>query len=54
MSDCKLCEKEGSILSITGMQIPVGQRCYSKIITKDVVWDQNTKLKALEDQLDIS
>ncbi|MGA2664185.1 MAG: hypothetical protein ABSF83_04500 [Nitrososphaerales archaeon] len=53
MSNCKLCEKEGSVLSITGMQIPVGERCYTKLVNKDVVWEQETKLKKLEEMLDI-
>ncbi len=51
--DCKLCEKEGSVLSITGMQIPVGERCYTKLVNKDVVWQPETKLKKLEEALEI-
>jgi hypothetical protein len=53
MSDCKLCDKEKSIVSVTGMQIPVGERCYTKMITKDVVWDSETKLKKIEEMLKI-
>jgi hypothetical protein len=52
--DCKLCEKENSILSVTGMQIPVGERCYTKLITKDVVWDSETNLKKMEEMLKIA
>ena len=53
MAECKICEKEGSILSVTGMQIPVGEMCYTKLITRDVVWDSDTKLKKLEEMLEI-
>ncbi|MDA4123275.1 MAG: hypothetical protein OK456_08870 [Thaumarchaeota archaeon] len=53
MAECKICEKEGSILSVTGMQIPVGERCYTKLITRDVVWDSDTKLGKLEEMLEI-
>lgn len=54
MAECKLCEREQSIVSVTGMQIPVGERCYTKLITKDVMWDSETKLKKLEEQLKIA
>jgi hypothetical protein len=53
MVGCKLCEKEESILSVTGSQIPVGQGCYTKLVNKDVVWDEKTKLGKLEDVLEI-
>jgi len=53
MSECKLCDKEKSILSMTGMQIPVGVRCYTRLITKEVVWNSDTKLKKIEDMLKI-
>lgn len=53
MPNCKLCDKEGSVLSITGMQIPVGERCYTKLVNRDVVWDPETKLKRFEEQLDL-
>jgi hypothetical protein len=53
MSECKLCDKEKSIVAVTGMQIPVGERCYTKLITKDVVWDSETKLKKIEEMLKI-
>jgi len=51
--DCKLCQKEGSVLSVTGMQIPVGERCYTKLVNKDVVWQPETKQKKLEEALEI-
>jgi hypothetical protein len=54
MAECKLCDKEQSIVSVTDMQIPVGERCYTKLITKDVIWDSGTKLKKLEEQLKIA
>jgi len=53
MSECKLCDKEKSIVSVTGMQIPIGERCYTKMITKDVIWDSETKLKKIEEMLRI-
>jgi hypothetical protein len=53
MADCKLCDKEQSILSVTGMQIPVGERCYTKLVNKNVVWDPETKLKKLEEVLKV-
>jgi hypothetical protein len=53
MSECKLCDKEKSIVSVTGMQIPIGERCYTKMITKDVIWDSETKLKKIEEMLNI-
>jgi len=53
MSECKLCDKEKSIVSVTGMQIPIGERCYTKMITKDVIWDSETKLKKIEEMLKI-
>jgi hypothetical protein len=53
MSECKLCDKEQSILSVTGMQIPVGERCYTRLISKDVVWESETKFKNLEEMLKI-
>jgi hypothetical protein len=53
MSECKLCDKEKSIISVTGMQIPIGEKCYTKMITKDVIWDSETKLKKIEDMLKI-
>jgi hypothetical protein len=53
MSECKLCDKEKSINSVTGMQIPIGEKCYTKMITKDVIWDSETKLKKIEDMLKI-
>ncbi|MDA4113302.1 MAG: hypothetical protein OK474_04565 [Thaumarchaeota archaeon] len=53
MSECKICDKEKSIVSVTGMQIPVGEKCYTKLITKDVVWDSETKLKKIEEMLKI-
>ena len=39
--------------AVTGMQIPVGERCYTRLITKDVVWDSETKLKKIEEMLNI-
>jgi hypothetical protein len=54
MADCSLCSEEESILSVTGMQVPVGEKCYTKLISKDVVWDSGTKLKKLEDLLNIA
>jgi hypothetical protein len=53
MPNCKLCEKENSILSVTGMQIPVGERRYTKLIANDIVWDSGTKLKKTEEMLEI-
>jgi hypothetical protein len=53
MSECKLCDKETSIISVTGMQIPIGEKCYTKLITKDVIWDSETKLKKIEEMLKI-
>jgi hypothetical protein len=53
MSDCKLCDREESILSVTGMQIPVGERCYTKLVTKDVVWEPQTKLDKIVEMLRI-
>jgi hypothetical protein len=53
MSECKICDKEKSIVSVTGMQIPVGEKCYTKLITRDVVWDSETKLKKIEEMLKI-
>ncbi|MDA4135527.1 MAG: hypothetical protein OK449_00835 [Thaumarchaeota archaeon] len=53
MSECKLCDREKSILSVTGMQIPVGERCYTKLITKEVLWNPETKLKKIEEMLKI-
>jgi hypothetical protein len=53
MSECKLCDKEKSILSVTGMQIPVGERCYTKLLTKEVMWDTETKLKKIESMMKI-
>ena len=53
MVECELCDKEQSILSVTGTAIPVGERCYTKLVDKNVVWDSETKLKKLEDLLDI-
>jgi hypothetical protein len=35
------------------MQIPVGVRCYTRLITKEVVWDADTKLKKIEEMLKI-
>lgn len=53
MSECKLCDREKSILSVTGMQIPVGERCYTKLITREVLWTPETKLKKIEEMLKI-
>lgn len=50
-ADCGLCGREESILSVTGTQLPVGERCYTKLLTKDVVWNPETKLKKLEESL---
>jgi hypothetical protein len=38
---------------MTGMQVPVGEKCYTKMISKDVVWDSGTKLKKMQDALRI-
>jgi hypothetical protein len=35
------------------MQIPVGVRCYTKLLTKDVIWNSETKLKKIEEMLKI-
>jgi hypothetical protein len=53
MAECKLCDKEQSILSVTGIQIPVGEKCYTKLVDKNVVWDSETKLKRMEEMLKI-
>ena len=52
MSECELCDKERSILAVTGSQIPVGEKCYSKLISRDAVWNQETGLKKIEQLLD--
>jgi len=31
----------------------VGVRCYTRLITKEVVWNSDTKLKKIEDMLKI-
>ena len=38
---------------ITGTQIPIGERCYTQLVNKDVVWQSETKLKKLEAMLKI-
>jgi len=48
-----MCQKEGSVLLITGTQIPIGERCYTQLVNKDVVWQSETKLKKLEAMLKI-
>ena len=53
MPECKFCDKEQSILAVTGTVIPVGERCYTKLVTNGVVWDSETKLKTLEEMLKI-
>ena len=53
MSECRLCDAEQSILSVTGTQIPVGERCYTRLVDGNVVWDSATGLKKLEELLDI-
>ena len=53
MGECKLCDKEQSILSVTGTQIPVGERCYTRLVDGNVVWDSGTQLKKLEEMLEI-
>lgn len=54
MTECELCDKEKSILSVTGMQIPVGVRCYTKLIANGVIWNSETKLKKMEEMLKIA
>lgn len=53
MTGCKFCDKEQSILSVTGRQIPVGEKCYTRLINGDVVWDSETKLDKFEEMLEI-
>jgi ribosome-binding protein aMBF1 (putative translation factor) len=52
-SECQLCgRKENSILAVTGMQIAVGERCYTRLLNERASWEPETELKKLEEMLE--
>ena len=43
-ADCEVCDREPSILGATSRAIGVGEKCYSKLVEKNISWVENTPL----------
>ena len=45
--NCQVCDKEPSILGATSRAIGLGEKCYSKLVEKNVSWSPETPLSEI-------